>query len=161
MRGSLWSLLPKHLPVISYLHGRMGPCGSCPTRASCRIGASVLKKNGKKPDGAPFNRVLGMAQATRCVLPDDDLFSTPADPSKTYSMFPLYHRCCDYAQNIWQEKLRAIFVWPKWRNREWWKPYMEITLQGYNLYGPETKACLHQYDDPTPLPQRGRSTMAL
>ena len=38
---------------------------------------------------------------------------------------------------------------------------MEITLQGYNLPGPETKACLHQNDCLTPLPQRGWSTVAL
>ena len=31
---------------------------------------------------------------------------------------------------------------------------MEITLQGYHLPGPETKARLYQYDHLTPLPQR-------
>ena len=38
---------------------------------------------------------------------------------------------------------------------------MEITLQGYHLPGPETKARLHQNDHITPLPQRGWSTVAL
>ena len=38
---------------------------------------------------------------------------------------------------------------------------MEITLQGYHLPGPETKACLYQNDHLTPLPQRGWSTVAL
>ena len=38
---------------------------------------------------------------------------------------------------------------------------MEITLQGYHLPGPETKACLYQNDRLTPLPQRGWSTVAL
>ena len=38
---------------------------------------------------------------------------------------------------------------------------MEITLQGYHLPGPETKACLYQDDYFTPLPQRGWSTVAL
>ena len=38
---------------------------------------------------------------------------------------------------------------------------MEITLQGYHLPGPETKARLHQHDHLTPLPQRGWSTVAL
>ena len=38
---------------------------------------------------------------------------------------------------------------------------MEITLQGYHLPGPETKARLYQNDHLTPLPQRGWSTVAL
>ena len=38
---------------------------------------------------------------------------------------------------------------------------MEITLQGYHLPGPETKARLYQNDHVTPLPQRGWSTVAL
>ena len=38
---------------------------------------------------------------------------------------------------------------------------MEISLQGYHLPGPETKACLYQNDHLTPLPQRGWSTVAL
>ena len=37
---------------------------------------------------------------------------------------------------------------------------MEITLQGYHLPGPETKARLYQNDHLTPLPQRGWSTVA-
>ena len=37
---------------------------------------------------------------------------------------------------------------------------MEITLQGYHLPGPETKACLYQNDRLTPLPQRGWSMVA-
>ena len=38
---------------------------------------------------------------------------------------------------------------------------MEITLQGYHLPGPETKACPYQNDHLTPLPQGGWSTVAL
>ena len=38
---------------------------------------------------------------------------------------------------------------------------MEITLQGYHLPGPETKARLYHNDHLTPLPQRGWSTVAL
>ena len=38
---------------------------------------------------------------------------------------------------------------------------MEITLQGYHLPAPETKACLYQNDCLTPLPQRDWSTVAL
>ena len=38
---------------------------------------------------------------------------------------------------------------------------MEITLQGYYLPGPETKARLYQNDHLTPLPQRGPPTVAL
>ena len=38
---------------------------------------------------------------------------------------------------------------------------MEITLQGYHLPGPETKARLYQNDHLTPPPQRGWSTVAL
>ena len=38
---------------------------------------------------------------------------------------------------------------------------MEITLQGYHLTGPETKARLYQNDRLSPLPQRGWSTVAL
>ena len=38
---------------------------------------------------------------------------------------------------------------------------MEITLQGYNLCGPETKARPYQNDHPIPLPQQGWSTVAL
>ena len=38
---------------------------------------------------------------------------------------------------------------------------MEITLQGYHLPGPETKARLYQHNHLTPLPQRGWSMPAL
>ena len=38
---------------------------------------------------------------------------------------------------------------------------MVITLQGYHLPGPKTKACLYQKDRLTPLRQRGWSTVAL
>ena len=92
--------------------------------------ARVKKQFGKNPDVDAFNRVLGMAQATRWVSPLDDFFSTPADPSKLYWMCPPYHQFSDCVWKIWQEKLRAIVVGPEWTHREWWKPLMEITLQG-------------------------------
>ena len=38
---------------------------------------------------------------------------------------------------------------------------MEITLQGYHLPGPETKARLYPNDLLTPLPQLGWSTVVL
>ena len=38
---------------------------------------------------------------------------------------------------------------------------MEITLQGYHLPGPETKARLYQNDHVVPLPQQGWSRVAL
>ena len=38
---------------------------------------------------------------------------------------------------------------------------MEISLEGYHLPGPETKACLYQNDHLSPLPQWGWSTVAL
>ena len=123
--------------------------------------ARVKKQFGKNPDVDAFNRVPGMAQATRWFSPLEDFFSTPADPSKLYWMCPPYHRFSDCVRKIRQEKLRAIVVGPKWTHREWWKPLMEITLQGYHLPGPETKACLYQNDHLTPLPQRGWSTVAL
>ena len=123
--------------------------------------ARVKKQFGKNPDVDAFNRVAGMAQATRWVSPLEDFFSTPADPSKLYWMCPPYHRFSDCVRKIRQEKLRAIVVGPKWTHREWWKPLMEIALQGYHLPGPETKACLYQKDHLTPLPQRGWSTVAL
>ena len=123
--------------------------------------ARVKKQFGKSPDVDAFNRVPGMAQATRWVSPLEDFFSTPADPSKLYWMCPPYHRFSDCVRKIRQEKLRAIVVGPKWTHREWLKPLMEITLQGYHLPGPETKACLYQNDHLTPLPQRGWSTVAL
>ena len=100
--------------------------------------ARVKKQFGKNPDVDAFNRVPGMAQATRWVSPLEDFFSTPADPSKLYWMCPPYHRFSDCVRKIWQEKLRAIVVGPKWTHREWWKPLMEITLQGYHLPGLET-----------------------
>ena len=121
----------------------------------------VKKQFGKNPDADAFNRVPGMAQATCWVSPLEDFFSTPADPSELYWMCPPYHRYSDCVRKIRQENLRAIVVGPKWTHREWWKPLMEITLQGYHLPGPETKACLYQNDRLTPLPQRGWSTVAL
>ena len=102
-----------------------------------------------------------MAQATRWVSPQDDFFSTPADPSKLYWMRPPYRRFSDCVRKIWQEKLLGIAVGPKWTHRDWCKPLREITLQGYHLPGPETKARLYQYDHLTPLPQQGWSTVAL
>ena len=121
----------------------------------------VKKQFGKNPDVDAFNRVPGIAQATRWVSPQDDFFSTPADPSKLYWMCPPYHRFSDCVRKIRQEKLRAIVVGPKWTHREWWKPLMEVTLQGYHLPGPETKARLYQDDNLTPLAQREWSTVAL
>ena len=123
--------------------------------------ARVKKQFGKNPDVDAFNRVSVMAQATRWVSPLQDFFSTPADPSKLYWMCPPYHRFSDCVRKIRQEKLRAIVVGPKGTHREWWKPLMEITLQGYHLPGPETKACLYQNDRLTPLPQWGWSTVVL
>ena len=123
--------------------------------------ACVKKQFDKKPDVDVLNRLPGIGQATRWIAPLDDFFSTPADPSKLYWMCPPYHRFSERVQNIRQEKLRAIVVGPKWTYREWWKPLMEITLQGYHLPGPETMARLYQNDHLTPLPQRGWSTVAL
>ena len=57
--------------------------------------ARVKKQFGKNPDVDAFNRVPGMAQATRWVSPLEDFFSTPADPSKLYWMCPPYHRFSD------------------------------------------------------------------
>ena len=108
-----------------------------------------------------FNRVPGMAQATRWVSLLDDFFSTPADRSKLYWMCPPYHWFSACVRKIGQEKLRAIVVGPKCTHRGWWKPLMEITLQGYHLPGPETQARLYQNDHLTPLPQWGWSTVAL
>ena len=125
------------------------------------LAARYKKPFGKNPDMDAFNRVPGMAQATRWVSPLEDFFSSPADPSKLYWMCPAYHRFSDCVRKIRQERLRAIAVGPKWTHREWWKPLMEITLQGYHLPGPETKDCLYQNDRLTSLPQRGRSTVAL
>ena len=79
----------------------------------------VKEQFGKSPDVDAFNRVPGMAQATRWVSPHDDFFSTPADPSKLYWMCPPYHQFSDCVRKIWQQKLRAIVVGPKWRDREW------------------------------------------
>ena len=123
--------------------------------------ARVKNQFGKNPDVDAFNRVPGMAQATRWVSPLEEFFSTPADPSKLYWMCPPYHRFSDCVRKIREEKLRAIIVGPKWTHRVWWKPLMEITLQGYHLPGPETKASLYQNDHLTALPQRDRSTVAL
>ena len=52
----------------------------------------VKKQFGRNSDVDAFNRVSGMAPATRWVSPHDDFFSTPVDPSKLYSMCPPYHR---------------------------------------------------------------------
>ena len=123
--------------------------------------ARVKKQFGKSPDVDVFNRVPGMAQATHWVLPLEDFFSTAAEPSKLYCICPPYHRFSDCGRKIWQEKLRAIVLGPKWTHREWWKPFMEIILQGYHLPGPELKARLYQNDHLTPLYQRGWSTVAL
>ena len=60
---------PETLARDVLLHAAMGPCGSS------------LKQ-------FAFNMVPGMAQATRCLLPLDDFFSTPADTSKLYWMCP-------------------------------------------------------------------------
>ena len=152
----LWSslnLLPKPLPVMFYLRGVMAPCGPSLTMAS-----RVKKQFGKNPDVDALNRVPGMAQTPCWVSPLEDFFSTPADPSKLYWMCPPYHRFSDCVRKIRQEKLRAIVVGPRWTHREWWKPLMEITLQGYHLPGPD---CLYQNDRLTPLPQQGLSTVAL
>ena len=123
--------------------------------------ARVKKQFRKNPDMDAFNRVPGMAQATCRVSPLDDFFSTLADPSNLYWMCPPYHRFSDCVQKFRRDKLRAIVVGPKWTHGEWWKPLMEITLQGYHLPGPGTKAGLYQNDHVTPFPQRGWSTVAL
>ena len=121
----------------------------------------VKKRFGKNPDIDAFNRVPGMAQASKWVTPNDDFFTTPADPSKLYWMCPPYHRFLDCVNKIRREKLKAIVVAPKWTHREWWKPLVEVTLQGYHLPGPETKARLYQNSSLSPLPQREWSTVAL
>ena len=123
--------------------------------------ARVKKQFGKNPNVDAFNRVPGMAQATRWVSLLEDFFSTPADHSKLYWMCPPYHRFSDCVRKIRQEKLGAIGARPKWTHREWWKSLMEITLQGYHLPGAETKARVYQNDHLKPLPQRGCSTVAL
>ena len=79
--------------------------------------ARVKKEFRINPDVDPFNRVPGMAQATRWVSLLDDFFSTPADPSKWYWMCPPYHRFSNCVRKIRQEKLRAIVVGPKWTHR--------------------------------------------
>ena len=121
----------------------------------------VKRQFEKNPDVDAFNRVPGMAQATHWVSPQDDFFSTPADRAKLYSMCSPYHRFSDCVRKIRRERLPAIVVGPKWTHTEWWKPLMEVTLQGYHLPGPETKARLYQDDNLTPVPQRGWSTVAL
>ena len=123
--------------------------------------ARVKKQLGENPHVDAFNRVPGMAQAPRWVSPLEDFFSTPADHSKLLWMCPPYHRFSECVRKIRKEKLRAIVVGPKWTHREWWKPLMEIPLQGYHLPGPETKACLYQNDHLTALPEQGWSTLAL
>ena len=67
--------------------------------------ARVEKQFGKNPDVDAFNRVPGMAQATRWVSPLGNFFSTPTDPSKLYWMCPPYHRSSDCVRKIRQEKL--------------------------------------------------------
>ena len=67
--------------------------------------ARVKKQFGKNLDVDPFNRVPGMAQATRWVSPLEDFFTTPADPSKLYWMSPPYHRFSDCVRKIRQGKL--------------------------------------------------------
>ena len=67
-------------------------------------------------------------------------FPPPRTHPKLYWMCPLSHRFPECVREIRQEKLRAIVVGPKWTHREWWKPLIEITLQGYHFLGPETKA---------------------
>ena len=69
---------------------------------SRRIGPSVLKRQfTKSRDVDAFNRVPGMAQATRWVLPLNDFFFTPADPAKLDWMCPPYHQSSDCVRNIW------------------------------------------------------------
>ena len=123
--------------------------------------ARVKKQFGKSPDVHTSNRAPVTAQATRLVSPLEDLFSNPADPCKLYWMCPPYHRFSECVRIIRQEKLRTIVLGPKWRHGECWKPLVHITVQGYHLPGPETKARLHQKDHLTPLPQRGWSTVAV
>ena len=123
--------------------------------------ARVKKQFGKSPEVDACNRSPGMAQATCWVSPLDDSFFTPADPSELYWMCPPYHPFSESVRKIRQEKPRAIVVGPKWTHREWWKPLMEINLQGYHLPGPETKARLYQNDHLTPLSQQSWSTVAL
>ena len=65
--------------------------------------AHVKKQFGKDPDVDAFNRVPGMAQATRWVWALDDFFSTPADPSKLYWMCPPYH---PFSDCVWKVRKR-------------------------------------------------------
>ena len=108
-----------------------------------------------------FNRVLGMAQATRWVSPSDDLFSTPANSSELYWMCLPYHQFSSFALNIRQERLQRNVVGIEWTQREWWKPLMETVLEGYHLPRPETQARSYQDIYLTPLPQRDWSMVAL
>ena len=102
-----------------------------------------------------------MAQGTRWGLLLDDFFSTFAESSKLYWMCPPDHRLSDCVSKIWQDKLQAIVVGPKWTHRGCWNPLMEITLQGHHLPGPDTKASLYQDYHFTLLPKRGWSTVAI
>ena len=164
----LWSslnLLPKPLPVMFYLRGVMGPCEPSLTMASRHIGPHVSKNNLAKT--LTWTPSIGSRVWPRL----------PVGFRRVKISFPLprthsnFIGCAlpiiaiigisDCVRKIRQEKLRAIVVGPKWTHREWSKPLMEITLQGYHLPGPETKACLYQNDHLTPLPQRGWSTVAL
>ena len=101
--------------------------------------ARFKKRFGKSPDVDAPNRVPGMTQPTSCASPLDDFFSDPADPSKLYWTCPPYYRVSECVRKIRQGKLRAILVGPEWTHSEWWKPLLEITLQGYHLPGPETE----------------------
>ena len=84
----------------------------------------------ENPEVETFNRVPGMAQATRWVSQLDDFLSTPADACKLFWMCPPFHRLSHCVQKIRQEKLQSIVVGPSLSRREWWKPLREITLQG-------------------------------
>ena len=81
--------------------------GLTPYWAEC-----VKIKFGNNRDVDPFNRVQGIAQATRCILANNDFFSTPADTAKMCSICPPYHWFSDFVRVIRKEKLRAIVVGP-------------------------------------------------
>ena len=64
-----------------YPHGVMGPCGFMSDNGLRPYWASRVKKQfGKNHDVDAFNRVEGMAQATRWVSPLEDFFSDPRTP---------------------------------------------------------------------------------
>ena len=154
-------LATKPLPVMLHLHGLMGPCGSSQIMASRRIGPRVLKAN--LANTRMWTPSLGFWVWLRLPVGFCHLmlsFLLPRTHPNCIGCAP-YHRFSDCVPKIRQEKLRAIGVVPKWTHREWWKPHIEITLQGYHLPWPETKARLYQDDHLTPLPQRCWSTVAL